>query len=293
MEKSSDWTRLIFDNTLKIIIILVVSFIFNTGISYFYSEKGNISIGNPLSIKNELYVPITIINYSSETINKLRFSTPKDISPQNIIVSQQVQINLENNIANSPTGKLILSELEPNQITTLMIPIKSISEASMCDILNKKELKLSVKKPYELENPIKKAFFNILIPTIIYIIIFSIFTYIVTRQEFNRLNKISELKEDVKKQDQKVHSIKNDVRKFEIMLIAKASDYAKELDFWKNTIRKMLYNEKDKFDIAEKLFKEVTNSLKTYGTLNHKDEHWFEHLRLLSEIISYKGEEKN
>jgi hypothetical protein len=95
--------------------------------------------------------------------------------------------------------------------------------------------------------------------------------------ESNKLSqKVSEFEAHLEK-------IKSDSIKKQILLLAKLNDYRKELNFWRNTIRKILYNQTDN-QSADKLFKTVSSTLKTYQT-NEKQEHDFESLKVLSEYI--------
>ena len=61
------------------------------------------------------------------------------------------------------------------------------------------------------------------------------------------------------------------MRRIKIRFVKTISDYAKELEFWKDTIRKILYeSNKNKIE-SEDIFKMVTLNLKTYNTLRKCD----------------------
>jgi DNA repair exonuclease SbcCD ATPase subunit len=53
-----------------------------------------------------------------------------------------------------------------------------------------------------------------------------------------------------------------------VLMMARLSDYAKELDFWRDTIRKILYQGKGETLTAEGVVRQVTQTLKTYSTLS-------------------------
>jgi len=98
--------------------------------------------------------------------------------------------------------------------------------------------------------------------------------------------------------DQKLINIKEDLEKArtdslkkQILLTAKLNDYKKELNFWRNTIRKILYKQSNKENNADNLFKLVSSSLKTYQT-NEKHIPDFESLKVLSEYVKDIGKEK-
>jgi len=48
--------------------------------------------------------------------------------------------------------------------------------------------------------------------------------------------------------------------------VAKINDFSKELDFWRNTVRNLLYKSGIKKIDVDDINNEITNSLKTYGT---------------------------
>lgn len=62
----------------------------------------------------------------------------------------------------------------------------------------------------------------------------------------------------------------------------------KELTFWRDTVRKLLYNSQNKFQTADKVIETVTATLKTYTTQEHNDKNIDEMLYLAQLIADSK-----
>jgi hypothetical protein len=73
------------------------------------------------------------------------------------------------------------------------------------------------------------------------------------------LKKLQETKEEIT-------DIRNTHSRHKILLLARLSDYSKELSFWQDTVRKILYQQTGSGQSAEKLIEEIRNSLGTYTT---------------------------
>ena len=59
----------------------------------------------------------------------------------------------------------------------------------------------------------------------------------------------------------------------------------RELSFWRDTVRKMLYNSQSEFQTADKVIETVTSTLKTYTTRKLGDENMDE-LLYLAQLIA-------
>lgn len=94
-----------------------------------------------------------------------------------------------------------------------------------------------------------------------------------------------------KMDDQKKQSTKaiNEVR---LYYFARISDLQKELSFWRDTVRKMLYNSQHEFQTADKVIDTVTSTLKTYTTRKRSDENMDE-LLYLAQLIADSRELRN
>lgn len=73
-----------------------------------------------------------------------------------------------------------------------------------------------------------------------------------------------------------------------LVLISRLTDYSKELSFWRDTIRKLLYENKGNENQGDVIIKTVCKNLKTYSTLKQDIPDSFEAIQILSDMISYR-----
>ena len=73
---------------------------------------------------------------------------------------------------------------------------------------------------------------------------------------------------------------KKSINELRLYYFARISDLQKELSFWRDTVRKMLYNSQNEFQTADKVIDTVTSTLKTYTTRGHSDDNMDEMLYL-------------
>jgi hypothetical protein len=200
--------------------------------------------------------------------------------------------NIPNTLNTSTSQRLKISGIEPNKLNRIFIPIDSQFNYESVKIVNPKQFKLDSKPIEGVSKPTNEALQNILYMSILWSIIFGIFTYWVNIQaekrdvEFRKKydeykeeskNRLDEYKEEAKKMSEGFHSklqenreeakdLRNTLTRQKILLLARLSDYSKELSFWQDTVRKILYQQTGSGQSAEKLIEEVRNSLGTYTT---------------------------
>jgi hypothetical protein len=83
-----------------------------------------------------------------------------------------------------------------------------------------------------------------------------------------------ELAESKRERDQMKATLKAAearLAKHRLLLLARISDYSRELDFWRNTVRKMLVDRGGSISGADELIAGITRQLKTYGASEHGD----------------------
>lgn len=85
---------------------------------------------------------------------------------------------------------------------------------------------------------------------------------------------------------------KKAINELRLYYLAHISDLQKELSFWRDTVRKMLYNSQTEFQAADKVIETVTSTLKTYTTRKRSDENMDE-LLYLAQLIADSREVRN
>lgn len=96
------------------------------------------------------------------------------------------------------------------------------------------------------------------------------------------VEKLSDKMDDQKEQSKKA------INELRLYYFARISDLQKELSFWRDTVRKMLYNSQNEFQIADKVIETVTSTLKTYTTRKRSEENMDELLYLAQLIADSK-----
>ncbi len=86
-----------------------------------------------------------------------------------------------------------------------------------------------------------------------------------------RLQGAEERIEEIRKETDEVKKL---YERKKAILIRRVSDYSKELEFWRNTIRKVLYDRLSTEKEAEIIITHVTNRLGTYGTRDSSAEEY-------------------
>lgn len=88
-----------------------------------------------------------------------------------------------------------------------------------------------------------------------------------------------------KEYNQQISKLKQDSKEMRLYLLTHISQLHKELSFWHDTVRKMLYNSQNEFQTADKVIEAVTSTLKTYTTRKRSEEKMDE-LLYLAQLIA-------
>lgn len=94
--------------------------------------------------------------------------------------------------------------------------------------------------------------------------------------------KFEKLSKDIDNKKKQLDRKNQELRSY---YLVRVSDVQKELSFWRDTVRKLLYDSQNKFQTADKLIETVTATLKTYTTRDHSNEKMDEVL-YLAQLIS-------
>jgi hypothetical protein len=292
----------VFNTILSVIVVFVINLLLTTTVNYFFQSDGSISTDTYFSIQNKLFAEISIQNYSSKTKDGLILSIPNKVNLKEIICSNPVDIvNKQDSIVNSIIKNIDVSSIAPNKTTKILIPVNNISELNFIDVQNYSALSLTKYKSNEILNPLTDTINKAIISSIIFAIFGGLimFYQIVKFDDLNKkMDKINKYSETIQKasDDLKITlnkefiDIKKIYHKQRIFLFHRISDLTKELDFWRDTIRKILYNRSKGKDMGEEIIKEVVNNLKTYSTLGKSNEN-FENIQLLSSMLANRKDE--
>lgn len=282
------------------IITTILTSLMTVIIANFVIDKSTITIGNPTELNEEVYyLPISINTYNEE-IENLRISFPANIDINHLKTSIPISIKQlmeANTMTEQSSFELdVPSESHVQIIATFT---ESIDEENVYIYKNGNKVKVSSFDT--MKRPIIEQLPYFLISITAYAIIIFILTL---WQEKRRNEKIdhyitisnsskeayNDLKESIKNERTQLNKVQDELKqtrddftKKQILNSAKLNDYSKELNFWRNTIRKVLYELPDGEEKADKVLKSISSSLKTYQTQNQEFD--FEALRILSKML--------
>lgn len=267
MNKKNENIRIIINGIITSLITSILVFIINSSIYLFNKEKVNISISDSIYENNQYITSISIKNYQ------------KNISIKEMLIwfsnvnITRIESNLKN-INNNTENKIVFSDIMPSYTGTIIL--YSDSKIDKDNI----KIETGVKEQIVfLKDQEESAYINIkkyVIIALIYFVVLSFTNIIVSLKTNEKINeKIEEQKQEKDKLEKELKAIEktideNKEQQIEIRtkLIKELADYSKELRFWKDTIRKILYKSKDKKIESEDMFNIVTKGLGTYNTLN-------------------------
>lgn len=92
-------------------------------------------------------------------------------------------------------------------------------------------------------------------------------------------------KDDLTQAKAEYQNINRKIKEMQSYSITYISQLRKELSFWRDTVRKLLYNRENEFQTADKVINTVTSTLKTYTTRKHSDED-MDQLLYLAQLIA-------
>ncbi|WP_340104897.1 hypothetical protein [Rhodohalobacter sp. 8-1] len=258
------------------IAIAIVAFLFTTivnfSIDYLNRFKGEITKGAIVRIDNSNFYTLEIINNSDISLNGIRISVPEGFNTDQIKSNFALDFELEANEF-SGNSKLIISGIEPESKYFALLPY--YSNSSYYKVLNNQELGLVVKDFNSLRSPSLEIIKDVAIDALFYSIVVFVFFVFISREFDKRKVKMSESLKNLEKIQgeserimQSVDKLSNRHRKIKTLLMARISDYSKELEFWRNTIKSLLISKYDKSeDSVDDLLREISRSLNTQRTL--------------------------
>lgn len=282
-----------------VIITFFGTFILNYLVGLIFRPDGYVILGPPIQIDAKYFQTADIVNYSKTPIDHLRIYVPKDINESDILFTTPISIKTLVTNTKSTQSKLIeISEIKENSLIRLFFPLKDIKDYDGIKFINTNEKNLFIYKNENIEHPNIIIFKNALTNSLLYALFFGSFFYFVKRiwdKLENRLHRVEERYKEVeteaknvlensklivKEKDEETKKIYVRAMKVKTLLLVRISDYSKELNFWRDTIRKILYSQKNDPGIADEIFKQVTSTLTTYSVLQKSDE-------LSGDIINY------
>jgi hypothetical protein len=202
--------------------------------------------------------------------------------------------------------RLELSGFEARALARLFVSLEDKNTAPEVRVINASSKNLTVEKPTELRGRIERTVTNLVAATITTEILGFVILYVSSRlllasdQKFHGIleessqkfredsekmtNKIDESEAKFNRMHGEVNRTSERLQKHNIMLLARISDLSKEITFWRDTIRKMMYTVGQRKDEVEGFLRSVSSSLGTQST--HANSGNFDSIMLLSKMLT-------
>lgn len=275
----------------SVILTFILTTTLNTFLNYFGSNKGTASVSHPITINNEQVTTITIENHTNDFIHGLTLEIPTSTEISEITSDSALKIKNTKQSTSSKFQLITVDSLQPRRITRIFIPTPTNSNQTPVRVTNPEAAGVEIRDEQRLESPFKSAFFTGIISALLYASILSVYLYLqnlqykTSRQEINKLSEnIDKKQETIDAVEESLEDVKILLSKQRLLLQARLYDYSKELSFWRNTIAKLLTSKGGTLKSAEEISKEITKSLKTFGTMKEPED--YEAIRIAADWIA-------
>ncbi|GIP54812.1 hypothetical protein [Paenibacillus vini] len=307
-------SKKVIETIISSLLLAIVMFLFNLLSSNFIVEKGTIRISEPIEIdKNQFQISVSILNFSNKNINNLEIKLPIDVPANNIIVTQPVTINkVVTNYGNTFGAIFRITKVAEHQNISMVIMSSQKIETNQV-VIDKNGNNIEVEYFNKVSSPYKRNIDNLIINAIIYAALFAVTNYLTDRRRQKLQNEYTErleiskrdiqedtdrIKKRLEEQEKErlkifqdyerlvaeVEKLKDTHIKWKIIYQSKLKDFSKELNFWRDTIRKIIYKSSDTKIEADELFITVTKSLQTYQTRVNAEDN-YDTLKVMSKMF--------
>lgn len=290
-----------FSQALTQAAIVIFSLFVNTVIIYVSSNKGTYQSNEVVIDELRSIATINISNHGGDELEDLKILVPDNLKLSEVKASAPVKIALENAAFSSNQNQLLkLSLIPANKTISLVIPFET--GVACCQILNPGKSGIEVVDGAYSPNAWWESFKYALISVVVYAVFFMMGVYDSSRRlrevnetisetkarfkeaakdkEKSDIELKSEFEQRIKEKGEQLSALKNDHSelKKELLNVQKVSarfratnlrrldDYRKELKFWRDTIRKVMYSHYGNDGKSNDLVFIVTEQLKTFST---------------------------
>ena len=250
-----------------IVIQVIIQVVFTLVITYFAAQivvpNTAVFVSTSISYNDKFVTTITINNYSNhEPIVNLDIYLNTTVDAENIISNVGYSYNYDNKY-------LRLNYIAPNQSESLTIQTKdAITSASISIAYSSKMLVRVLSTEQRMADYIITAILSFFGVSIVIYTVFAIFFNMYSKKQKNEIQALKEesatSKKQIKKANDRLKKNGERLKSLHHLYIARISAQSKELGFWKDTIRKLLYSAKDGKVNNDAIFDLVTRNLKTY-----------------------------
>lgn len=297
MLKNINWSTI-----LSSIIVTILTIVIQLTGNFIASDDGLIRIGNTIRMGESSYqTTIQVKNFSNKAIENIGIQVPAMVKLEDINANINLNISLaENNVGKKQSESIIIDRIPEKQSVQIIISLNKDIDSKQINI-EKNGNSIKIVRFEEEESEFKKSINRTLIYGAMLLFIYGGMGLILDSKQRARVQELKKEAEELKKEQEKANSEIKEMRlkcekiegrqvKIRVLLEAKLRDYRLELDFWRDTIRKMLYKGVNNQLSSEELLDTVTDTLKTYQTRTKKSFD-LDAISLMAQVV--KGEEDN
>ena len=247
-------------------ITFLVTLLLNTAMNYYSSDKGTVGISRSIPIGGKLVTVVTIENYTKEFLDGVALEVPVAVSLASLFSDAPVKLSEESQTHAGSTRLVRVDQINPRLVTRIFVPVPAGVEGSQIRIANAEASGVSLRRDDELQSPLRKALLDALVVAAIYALLALAAVYYMKRENKALEKRVDALSTQAEGWRSEIKGIETRVTKQRLLLQARLFDYAKELEYWRTTIRTLLLKAGAEKSSVDTLISDVTKSLGTHGT---------------------------
>lgn len=264
---------------------VIVGLLFTVVVQWVTMESAIVNVSSSAELDGQYLTVVSVQNLKDETLSSLSLYIDEGI---NILDMKS------NNIFNLQQQYIESDSIPPKSEYTLAIWTKQ--PILKGQIIAESNYKIRLNYSQSSTPFIVPILLAVTISGVV-MIIGSSFTLWVSKKRTmeiqNHIREVEEMSEKCSAESEKLsdkidaqkEQSKKAIHELRLYYFARISDLQKELTFWRDTVRKMLYNSQNEFQTADKIIETVTSTLKTYTTRKQNNENMDE-LLYLAQLIA-------
>jgi len=258
------------------------------------SERGEYSVGAPLRLAEHLVVPVLIVNYEPSAIDGLFLSVPPGVQGGSISSSVPIEIQAAPDASSAVASRLKVSGVPALATTELLVPVESVEAASRVALLNPTDLNLAFRSPWTAERTSSRRLKTALVTGAINAVVYFAFLLYVRSKAQKEIADVRRSLADADKKAERqlavVARLRTSTMRIKILYLRLLSDYRRELAFWRDTIRRTMYEATGGKVTADTIISNVTEALATHGTKANAED--FDTIQTMAALIANRPEDE-
>jgi len=259
-----------------LIVTFFVTLGLNTAVNYYSWNKGAISVSRSVVINGVPTIVVSIENYSSDFLDGLALEVPYSVGISDISTDSPLTLATSSDLHPGASRVVKIGQVTPRQISRLFVSGIDAKSTAQVRVINASALGVTVSDEYELISPLQRAFSHALITASVYAC-FGLVIYFFASRAIRELRlrvdsnatTIEEANKRIKEVDRRFKALnrqyEESLTKQRVLLLARLSDYSKEINFWRNAARSILGSAQCASHSADELLEIVTKRFGTFG----------------------------